>query len=186
MILENEYFMVIYKFFVYLTNKVYLQSTTTSSSSSNPVHGEVYSIQHYVIKYCQWLATGRLFSPGSPVYKTLIELYVMILLMYKIFIIYIYTYVHCIFDWCIDWKMSVGILIVWRVYLPVMFWWYDECIFLLCFDGMTSVFTCYVLMVWRVYLPVMFYWLVLILLRNKHIYTIYIASCFQVINIFHV
>ena len=30
--------------------------------SSNPVHGEVYSIQH---KVCQWLATGLWFSPGT-------------------------------------------------------------------------------------------------------------------------
>ena len=29
--------------------------------SSNLVHGEVYSIQHYVITVCQW------FSPGTPV-----------------------------------------------------------------------------------------------------------------------
>ena len=30
---------------------------------------EVYSIQHYVI-VCQWLATGRWFSPGTPVSST--------------------------------------------------------------------------------------------------------------------
>jgi hypothetical protein len=35
--------------------------------SSNPVHDEVYSIQHYVIK---WLATGRWFSPVSSTSKT--------------------------------------------------------------------------------------------------------------------
>ena len=30
------------------------------------VHGEVYSIQHYVIKFVSdWLATGRCFSPGT-------------------------------------------------------------------------------------------------------------------------
>ena len=125
MILENEYFMVIYKFFIYLTNEVYLQSTTTSSSSSYPVHGEVYSIQHYVIKYCQWLATGQWFSPGSPVYKTLIELYVMILLMYKIFIIYIYMYICTLYIWLVHWLK-------------------DECWYI---DGMTSVFTCYVLLI---------------------------------------
>jgi hypothetical protein len=34
--------------------------------SSNPVHGEVYSIQHYMIKF----ATGRWFSPGTPVSST--------------------------------------------------------------------------------------------------------------------
>ena len=39
--------------------------------SSNPVHGEVYSIQHHVIviKF-QWLAAGRRFSPGTPVSST--------------------------------------------------------------------------------------------------------------------
>jgi hypothetical protein len=48
-------------------------SITTKGVSSNPVHGEVYSIQHYVIKVCQWLATGLWFSPGpqvSSTYKT--------------------------------------------------------------------------------------------------------------------
>ena len=38
--------------------------------SSNLVRGEVYSIQHYVIKVCQWLATGRWFSPGTQVSTT--------------------------------------------------------------------------------------------------------------------
>jgi hypothetical protein len=37
---------------------------TTNVVSSNPVHGEVYSIQHYVIKS---LAAGRWFSLGTPV-----------------------------------------------------------------------------------------------------------------------
>ena len=37
--------------------------------SSNPVHGEVYSIQYYAI-VCQWLATGRWFSSGIPVFYT--------------------------------------------------------------------------------------------------------------------
>jgi hypothetical protein len=40
---------------------------TTKVVSSNSVYGEVYSIQHYVIKVCQWLETGRWFSPGTPV-----------------------------------------------------------------------------------------------------------------------
>ena len=31
---------------------------------------EVYSIQHYVIKFCQCLAAGRWFSPGTPVFST--------------------------------------------------------------------------------------------------------------------
>ena len=43
---------------------------TTQVVSSTPVHGEVYSIQHYVIKICQWLATGPWFSPGTPVSST--------------------------------------------------------------------------------------------------------------------
>jgi len=40
--------------------------------SSNPVHGEVYSIQHYVIKFVSDLqvATGRWFSLGTPVSST--------------------------------------------------------------------------------------------------------------------
>ena len=33
----------------------------------SPAHGEVYSIQHYVIK---WLATGRWFPPSTPVSST--------------------------------------------------------------------------------------------------------------------
>jgi len=40
---------------------------TTKVVSSNPVHDEVYSIQHYVINICQRLATGPWFSPGTPV-----------------------------------------------------------------------------------------------------------------------
>jgi hypothetical protein len=34
--------------------------------SPNPVDGEMYSIQHYVIKFCQWLVTSRWFLPGTP------------------------------------------------------------------------------------------------------------------------
>ena len=41
--------------------------TTTNVVSSNPVHVEVYSIQHYVIKFFSDVATGRWFSPNSPV-----------------------------------------------------------------------------------------------------------------------
>ena len=33
--------------------------------SSNPFHGNAYSIQHYVIKFVS--LTGRWFSPGTPV-----------------------------------------------------------------------------------------------------------------------
>ena len=39
---------------------------TTTVLSSNPAHGEVYSIQYYVIK----LMTGRCFSPDIPVSST--------------------------------------------------------------------------------------------------------------------
>jgi len=38
--------------------------------SSNPVHGEVYSIQHYVIKFVSDLRHCRWFSPGTPVSST--------------------------------------------------------------------------------------------------------------------
>jgi len=37
---------------------------TTKVASSNPVHGEVFTIQHYVIKFVGDL---RWFSPGTPV-----------------------------------------------------------------------------------------------------------------------
>ena len=40
---------------------------TTKVVSSNPVHCEVYSIQHYVINLS---ATGRWFSQGTPVFST--------------------------------------------------------------------------------------------------------------------
>jgi hypothetical protein len=40
---------------------------TTKVMSSNPVHGDVYSIQYYVR---QLLATGRWFSSGTPVSST--------------------------------------------------------------------------------------------------------------------
>jgi hypothetical protein len=42
----------------------------TTVASSNPVYGEVYSIQHYVIKFLHWLATGQWFSPGTTVSST--------------------------------------------------------------------------------------------------------------------
>ena len=42
---------------------------TTKVVSSNPIHGNVYSIQHFVI-VCQSLATGQWFSPGTPVSST--------------------------------------------------------------------------------------------------------------------
>jgi hypothetical protein len=46
---------------------------TTKVVSSNHAHEKVYLIQHYVIKFCQWLATGRQgrwFSPSTPVSST--------------------------------------------------------------------------------------------------------------------
>ena len=43
---------------------------TTKVVSLNPAHGKVYSIQHYVVKVCHWLATGRWFSLDTPVSPT--------------------------------------------------------------------------------------------------------------------
>jgi hypothetical protein len=40
---------------------------TTEVVSSNPAHGEVFSIQHYVIQFVSKLATGQWFSPVTPV-----------------------------------------------------------------------------------------------------------------------
>ena len=49
-----------------------MQSVAITSEvvSSNPTRGEVYTIQHYVTKVCQWLTTGRWFSPVSSTNKT--------------------------------------------------------------------------------------------------------------------
>ena len=46
------------------------QCITTKVVCSNPVHGEEYSIQHYVMKFVDWLATGQWFSLGIAVYST--------------------------------------------------------------------------------------------------------------------
>ena len=43
---------------------------TTKVVSSNPVHGEVYLIQHYVIKFVSDLLQARGVSPGIPVSLT--------------------------------------------------------------------------------------------------------------------
>jgi hypothetical protein len=43
---------------------------TTKVVSSNPVHGEVYSIQHYLIKFADDLQHVGEFSPGTPVSST--------------------------------------------------------------------------------------------------------------------
>ena len=39
---------------------------TTKVVGSNSIHGEVNSIQHYVIQFCKWLATGQWYSHGIP------------------------------------------------------------------------------------------------------------------------
>ena len=49
------------------TTKCALMPITTKVESSNPVHGELYSVQHYVI---QFVSTSRWFSPGTPVSST--------------------------------------------------------------------------------------------------------------------
>ena len=46
------------------------QWITTKIVTSNPDHGEVYSIQYYFDEVWQWLATGRWFSRGTPVSST--------------------------------------------------------------------------------------------------------------------
>ena len=43
---------------------------TTKAVSSNHVHYNGYSIQHYVIKFVSYLLTDRWFSPGTPVSYT--------------------------------------------------------------------------------------------------------------------
>jgi hypothetical protein len=53
---------------VRFTTTVPVQSVpiTTKGVISNPTHGEVYTIQHIICdKVCQFLATGRWFSPGT-------------------------------------------------------------------------------------------------------------------------
>ena len=40
---------------------------TSKVVSLNPVHGEVYTMQHYVIKFCLWLETGQWFSRDTTV-----------------------------------------------------------------------------------------------------------------------
>jgi len=46
-------------------------SFTTKAVSLNPVHGEVYSIQKYVIKFVSDIATGWWFSTGTLVFSTI-------------------------------------------------------------------------------------------------------------------
>ena len=45
-------------------------SITNKVVSSNPVHGEGYSIQHYVKKFVSDMGTGQRFFPGTPVSPT--------------------------------------------------------------------------------------------------------------------
>ena len=59
--------MVVIVWQLYLLLPVQSVHITTKVVSSNRAHGKVYLIQHYVIKFCQWLTTGRLFSPGTPI-----------------------------------------------------------------------------------------------------------------------
>jgi hypothetical protein len=40
---------------------------TTKVVSSNPIHDELYSIQHYVVKFVSDFATGPWFSSGTSV-----------------------------------------------------------------------------------------------------------------------
>jgi hypothetical protein len=49
---------------------VQLVPLTTNVASSNPAHGDVYSIQHYVIKFVSDLRQVSGFSPGTPVSST--------------------------------------------------------------------------------------------------------------------
>ena len=42
----------------------------TKVLSSNPVHGEMYSIKTVCDKVCQWFAVGVWFSPGTPISST--------------------------------------------------------------------------------------------------------------------
>ena len=55
-------------FFQFKTIVSNVVSITTTAMSSNPTHGEVYSIQNYVIKFCQRLTAGLWFS--SPIKLT--------------------------------------------------------------------------------------------------------------------
>ena len=50
----------------------YIQSMfiTTKVVSSNPARGDVYAIQHYVIKFVSHLGAGHWFSPDIPVSST--------------------------------------------------------------------------------------------------------------------
>ena len=60
-----------FHYFVDLQLPVQSMPITTKVVSSNPVHGEVYLIQYYVIKFVSDLRQlGRWFSPDTPVSST--------------------------------------------------------------------------------------------------------------------
>jgi hypothetical protein len=61
--------MVVIVWYLDLQLPVQSVTITTNVVSLNPAHGQVYSIQHYVI-VCQGLATGRWFSQGTLVSST--------------------------------------------------------------------------------------------------------------------
>ena len=55
---------------VRLTVTCATSAITTKVVSSNPAHCEVYSIQHYVLKFISDLRQAGWFSPGTPVSST--------------------------------------------------------------------------------------------------------------------
>ena len=62
--------MVVIVWYLDLQLPVQSMHITTNVASSNPVHGEVYSIQHYVIKFDSDLRQVGGFSLGTPVSST--------------------------------------------------------------------------------------------------------------------
>jgi hypothetical protein len=56
-------------FYNYMYNQC-LSPLTTKVLSSNPAHGEVYSIKTLCNKVYQWFVTGTWFSLGTPVFPT--------------------------------------------------------------------------------------------------------------------
>ena len=68
--IENGAIVVVIVWYLELQLPMQSLSNTTKVVSSNPVHGEVYSIQHYVIKFISGLRQVSGFSPGMPVSST--------------------------------------------------------------------------------------------------------------------
>ena len=62
---------------------------TTKVVSSNHAHGEVYSIQHYMIIVCQLLAVDQTFSPGANKSYFCCNLYLHKQTLYYVTIIYV-------------------------------------------------------------------------------------------------